>query len=165
MSTFLDSLESSAIGTWVTQSPAGFYILLAFHAVGMAMVVGVMMVVSLRLLGVARNISASALPKLVNFSWVGFFINAVSGICLFIGEANKMFNNWSFRWKIFFVAVGMISTYIMSRTILKPAAAGDISKLNSQSAKFQAIFLMLVWVGVICAGRWIAYIGQIEGTG
>lgn len=157
-----ESLENSAIGTWVSQSPAGFYILLAIHSTGMAMVVGVMMVISLRLLGFAPKISLEALPKLARFSWVGFWLNFASGVMLFIGEASKMFYNWSFRFKILFVAIGMVLTYILTRTVLKPAAAGNTSVASSQSAKLQAVLNMLIWVAVICAGRWIAYIGQIE---
>ncbi|MGD9843474.1 MAG: DUF6644 family protein [Steroidobacteraceae bacterium] len=155
---FLQWMEGSAVGTCVMQSPAGFYILLGFHAVGLAMVVGVMAVVSMRILGVAKGISAAALPKLVKLSWAGFWINACSGVFLFIGEADKMFHNNTFRWKIFLVAVGMISTYIMNRTILIPAAAGNTSLINGSSAKFQAIFSILVWLAVITTGRMIAYL-------
>lgn len=161
----LDTLENSALGTWVTQSGSGFYVLLAIHGLGMAMVVGVMMVVCLRVLGTVRGVTPAALPKLTKFSWVGFWLNFASGVCLFTGEANKMYNNWSFRWKILLVIVGMITTYTMTKKVLVPAAAGDTARLSSQGARLQAVFLMLVWLGVICCGRWIAYIGQIEGTG
>lgn len=161
----LDSLESSGIGTWVTQSASGFYILLGFHSIGLGLVVGVMMVVSMRVLGLVRGISPAALPNLVTLSWYGFWMNAISGLLLFVGEANKMFYNWSFRWKIMLVAVGMYLTYTLTRNVLKPAAAGDTARLESQAARTQAIILMLVWLGAIFAGRWIAYLGQIEGTG
>ena len=80
----LDWMEQSAVGTCVSQSAAGFYILLAIHSVGLAMVVGVMLVVSMRLLGVAQGISPQALPKLVRLGWWGFWINAFSGVFLCI---------------------------------------------------------------------------------
>lgn len=158
----LDTLEGSALGTWVTQSGAGFYVLLAIHGIGLAMVVGIMMVVCLRVLGLVRGVSPAALPKLTSLSWVGFIINFISGLALFTGEANKMWYNWSFRWKIVLVIVGMITTYTLTKSALRPAAAGDVGKLDTQGARFQALFLMLVWLGVIFAGRWIAYLGQID---
>lgn len=161
----LDSLENSGIGTWVTQSGSGFYILLAFHSIGMGLVVGVMMVVSMRVLGLLRGISPAALPKLAGLSWYGFWINAISGALLFTGEANKMFYNWSFRWKIICVVVGMFVTYQLTRNVLKPAAAGDTARLESQGARTQAIVLMLIWAAAIFCGRWIAYLGQMEVPG
>jgi hypothetical protein len=157
LSTF-DWMEQSAVGSCVMQTPMGFYILLAIHSVGLAVIVGVMLVISLRLLGVARGISAGALPKLITLGWWGFWINAVSGISLFIGEANKMFGNTTFRWKLFLIFVGMTSAYILNKTILKPAAAGDLSKLDSSSAKNQAYFSIFIWLAVITTGRMIAYI-------
>lgn len=155
---FFDMLEQSAVGTCVSQSGSGFYILLAFHSVGLAMVVGVMMVTSMRLLGLLKGISASALPKFVTIGWWGFWINAISGVTLFIGEPNKMWANHTFRWKLFLIFVGMTSTSIMNKTILKPAAAGDLSKLLSGSAKAQAAFSVMVWLAVIITGRMIAYL-------
>jgi hypothetical protein len=156
--TTLQWMEQSAVGTCVMQSAAGFYILLGIHSVGLAIVVGVMMVVSMRLLGVARGVSAAALPKLVKLGWAGFWINAVSGLILFIGEADKMFYNNTFRWKILLVAVGMTSTYFMNKTILKPAAAGNIGLLDSGAAKGQAILSLMLWLAVITTGRMIAYL-------
>jgi len=159
----LDWMEQSAVGTCVAQSPSGFYVMLAFHSVGLAMIVGVMMVVSMRLLGVAKGISVAALPRLVTIGWWGFWINAISGVTLFFGEANKMFGNTTFRWKLFLIFVGMTSTYIMNKTVLKPAAAGDLGKLTSSSAKRQAIFSIMIWLAVIITGRMIAYITESGG--
>ena len=154
----LDSLEQSALGTWVASSTAGYYIMLAFHAVGLSMIVGAMMVIDLRILGVARGISAAAQPRLVTLGWWGFWINALSGVALFFSEANKMFYDNTFRWKLFLIFVGMISTSALNRTILKPAANGDVARLESGSAKAQAIFSLLLWLAVITVGRMIAYL-------
>lgn len=158
--TTLDWMEQSAVGACVSQTPSGFYILLAIHSVGLAAIVGVMLVVGLRLLGVARGISAQALPKLVNIGWWGFWLNAASGLTLFIGEANKMFYNTTFRWKLFLIFIGMTSAFILNKSILKPAAAGDLSKLDSSSARNQAYFSIFIWLAVITTGRMIAYITE-----
>jgi hypothetical protein len=96
----LDWMEQSAVGACVAQTAAGYYIMLGFHSVGLAMVVGGMMIVSLRLLGFLRGISAAALSKIVTIGWWGFWINAISGVFIFVSEANKMYYDrncfWSF---------------------------------------------------------------------
>jgi Family of unknown function (DUF6644) len=158
--TTLDWMEQSALGVCIAQSWGGYYIMLGFHSLGLAIIVGALMVVDLRILGIARGISAQALPKLVTIGWWGFWINFVSGVALLFSEANKMFYDNTFRWKLFLIMVGMITTTIFKKTILAPAATRDAALLNTGSAKLQAIFSLAIWVAVIIVGRMIAYLGQ-----
>lgn len=154
--TVLDWMEQSGLGEWVAISPYGYYLMLAFHSVGLAMLVGAMMVIDLRLLGVAKGIDLSALERLRKFAWWGFAINAVSGVAVFFSEANKMYFNATFRWKILLVFIGIIALAVMSRTVLRPIAVsgGPITA----NAKVQAAFSLAVWTAVIIVGRMIAYI-------
>jgi hypothetical protein len=158
--TTLDWMEQSALGSCIAQTPQGYYIFLAIHSIGLAMIVGALLVVDLRILGAARGISARALPKLVTIGWWGFWINAISGVVVFFSEANKMFYDNTFRWKLFLILIGVITTYILSKSVLKPAAAGDIARLDTGSAKAQAIFSIMLWVAVIVVGRMIAYLTE-----
>lgn len=154
----LDWMEQSALGACVAQSTAGYYIMLAFHSIGLAMIVGAMMIVDLRILGFARGISMQALPRFVTIGWWGFWINAISGVAIFFSEANKMYINVTFRWKLFLILIGVITTMIFDRSILRPAAAGDVARLDSGSAKAQAVFSLGIWLAVIIVGRMIAYL-------
>ena len=158
--TTLDWMEQSALGVCIAQSWGGYYIMLGFHSMGLAMIVGALMIVDLRILGVARGISAQALPKLVTIGWWGFWINALSGVAIFFSEANKMYYDNTFRWKLFLIAIGMITTWWFSRNILGPAATRDAAVLDTGSAKVQAIFSFALWVAVIIVGRMIAYLGN-----
>lgn len=158
--TALDWMEQSALGVCIAQSWGGYYIMLGFHSLGLAMIVGALMIVDMRILGVARGISAQALPKLVTIGWWGFWINFISGVALLFSEANKMFYDNTFRWKLFLIAIGMITTYIFKRTILMPAATRDAAVLDTGNAKLQALFSFALWVAVIIVGRMIAYLGQ-----
>ncbi len=161
--TTLQWMEQSALGSCVAQTSAGYYIMLAFHSLGLAMIVGALMVIDLRLLGVARGISAKALPRFVNIGWWGFWINAISGVAVFFSEAEKMYYDNTFRWKLFLILIGVISTYIMNNKVLKPAAAGNAAKLHSGSAKLQAIVSLCIWLAVIIVGRMIAYLTEFTG--
>lgn len=159
----LEWMEHSALGVCISQSWGGYYIMLGFHALGLSIIVGAMMVVDLRILGVARGISAQALPKFVTIGWWGFWVNAVSGVALLFSEATKMYPDHTFRWKLFLILIGMITTSIFNRTILKPAATLDAGLLNTTSAKLQAIFSIAIWLAVITTGRMIAYLGAGPG--
>lgn len=154
--TVLDWMELSALGEWVATSSHGYYVMLAFHSVGLAMLVGSMMVVDLRLLGRLQGIELKALERLSKIAWYGFVINALSGVGVFFSEANKMFFNPTFRWKILLVFIGVIALAIMQRTVLWPIAQPG-ARITT-NAKVQAAFSLAVWTAVIVVGRMIAYI-------
>jgi hypothetical protein len=160
--TTLDWMEQSALGACVAQSPAGYYIMLGFHAVGLAMIVGVMMVISMRLFGLLRGISAAGLPKFITLGWWGFWINAVSGVAIFFSEANKMAYYLYFWVKIALVFAGIASLAIMNRTLLRPALS-DVSKLEGRSAKVQGAIAVIIWLAVIIVGRMLAYLTEFTG--
>jgi hypothetical protein len=157
----LDWMEQSALGLCVSSSHSGYYLMLGFHSLGLAMLVGALMVVDLRILKVVRGIPAEALPKLVWLGWWGFWINAVSGVAVFFSEANKMFYDNTFRWKLSLIAIGVVSTLVLSRTVLVPAAARGAALLDGSSARIQASFSLLLWIAVIIVGRMIAYLAKV----
>ena len=154
--TILDWMELSGLGQWVATSTHGYYVMLAFHSVGLAMLVGSMMVIDLRLLGRLQGIQLNALERLSKIAWYGFVVNAVSGVAVFFSEANRMFVNPTFRWKIFLVFVGVIALAVMQRTVLRPIVAPGAP--ITTNAKLQAAFSLAVWTAVIVVGRMIAYI-------
>jgi hypothetical protein len=154
--TALDWMQASALGEWVATSPSGYYVALGFHAIGLAMLVGTMMVINLRLLGQLQAIHLVALKPLSRFAWAGFAINALSGVALFFSEANKMFYADVFRWKILLVFTGVLALVVMGRTVLRPIAASG--SVIAASAKVQAILSIAIWIAVIIVGRFIAYL-------
>lgn len=159
----LDSMEQSALGVWVSASPAGYYIMLAFHAIGLAMLVGSVWVIDLRLLGFVRGISEKAMAGLVKFAWWGLLINALSGVALFFSEANKAFYSWSFRIKISLMVMGVISTVILNKTVLLPVRVAGVAPAGG-SAKAQAYLSMALWASVIVVGRMMSYLTEFSGN-
>lgn len=157
----LDWMEQSAVGVCVAQSEAGYYIMLGFHAVGLAMVVGTVIMLDLWLLGLMRGIRAEASAGLIRFAWFGLLVNALSGVALFFSEANKAFYSTSFRIKISLMVLGVISTVILNRTVFQPAS---LSAQLPRHAKSQAWLSIALWLSVIVVGRLMSYLtadGQV----
>ena len=153
----LDWLEQTSLGVWVASSPYGYYIMLAFHSIGLAMLVGMIVVIAMTLLGVNTGVTARSCQRLLKIAWWGFAINALSGVALFFSEANKMFFNTSFRWKILLVFIGVVAMAIINRTVLRPIAISGQDAI-APSAKTQPGFSLTVWLAVIVIGRMIAYL-------
>jgi hypothetical protein len=164
MTIMLDALEQSALGLWVMTSPAGYYIMLAFHAMGLAMLVGAVVVIDLRLLGFVRGIDEKAMAGLVKFAWWGLAINVVSGVSIFIGEANKAFHSNSFRLKILLMVCGVISTVILNKSVLQPIIQKNGASAASTTARAQACISLALWASVIIMGRLMSYWTEFSGT-
>lgn len=157
--TILDWMEQSGLGIWVAQSPAGYYIMLAFHSVGLAALVGAAYVIAFRLLGFLKPIPLTALDRFYKIGIFGFYINLLSGIAIFFSEANKAFHSNSFRWKILLVVLGMICTVTIHKTVLQ-RTDNLLSGKVPASAKTLAAISFVLWTATIIVGRMMAYLTE-----
>jgi hypothetical protein len=154
----LDYLQNLALADWVRSSPSLFAYtgVLTAHAVGLAIVVGVNTIIALRLLGVAPGIPLAGLRKLYSIVWVGFFINLVSGLLLFIAEAHTMAAMWVFWAKLIFVALGMIVAELLKRLYFGDVgnvAAGVVTRVGRNLA----IISLVCWYLALIVGRLTGY--------
>jgi len=158
----LRSLEKSGVGAWVRESEWGYAIVLCAHAVGMAIVVGILFVINARVLGYGRGVGLGQLRRLAGLAWIGFAINAVSGVMLFAGNARRLFETPAFQVKLAFIVLGGIGIWMLWRALgaeprsLEPGAAA------SSRAKTIAALSLAVWLAAIVAGRTIAYTINFE---
>src|SRR6266699_233417 len=111
---FLQAIEETGFSTWLreSESPFAFYFILLFHTFGLALLVGANAVVDLRLLGVARAIPLAPLKRLFGIMWIGFAMNAVTGILLVIASPTKALTNLDFYIKLAFIG---FAVWVMQR--------------------------------------------------
>ena len=150
---FLTWLENSGVGIWIRESLWGYPIVLSSHAVGMAVVVGMVTMIDIRVLGFASKIPISSFNSLFNLTWAGFALNFVSGCLLFTGDPVKFYLSNPFRIKISLIILGMISVWLLLRAV-KDTDTGPASS----KARYIAILSLLFWFGAITAGRLTAYL-------
>lgn len=155
--TILDWMEQSGLGIWVAQSPAGFYIMLAFHSLGLAILVGTAYVTNLRVLGLLNPIPLTALDRFYKIGLYGFYVNALSGTAIFFSEANKAFYSNPFRWKIFLMILALIATMMLHKTALQ--RLDNLGGRMPASAKALAGMSFVLWTATIIVGRMMAYLG------
>ena len=160
----LDYLQNLALANWVRSSPSlfAYSTVLTAHGVGLGIVVGVNTVIALRLLGVARDIPLVALQRLYGIVWIGFFINLVSGLMLFIAEAHTMAAMVAFWGKLTFVALGMIVAELLKRYYFSDLAnvqAGVVTRVGRNLA----IVSLVCWYLALIVGRLTGYPDLVNG--
>src|SRR6185369_5212958 len=112
MGPFLHALQNSAFSAWVVGSDSiwAYPMILTMHTVGLGIVVGSAVVIDLRLLGVGPAIPIAEVRRVFPMFWVGFLINLVSGVMLFVSEAADKATQPVFLIKLLLVIAGVIVT-------------------------------------------------------
>ena len=160
----LVSIESTALGVWVRQSPSllAFPTILALHTVGLGFLVGVSATIDLRILGFGSRkrpgSTASATASMEAYypiMWVGFWVNAASGVVLTIAFATVRLTDPFFYLKLVFIALAVAVIYLI-RNRLRDPSLDEISMLPT---KFLALASLVCWTGAIVTGRLLAYFG------
>jgi putative copper export protein len=119
------------------------------------MLVGSVLMINLRLLKVVgtdqtlRQTSDRFGPWLT----IALCTLLTSGLLLIIGEPVRELVTFSFWFKMFLIVVG---STIAAMFRMRLNRQGE-SLADSSSARFWAIFTLVVWIGVIFLGRLIAY--------
>ncbi len=163
MSGFLVWLESTGLAAWTRESPSlwAYPTILTLHTVGLSIVVGASAVVDLRLLGAAPRILVGALSPLFAFIWIGFVVNAGSGVLLFIADATNKAGQTVFYIKLACIAAALIVTS-MTRSVVAADALPQLGSGGAASegprARTLAGLSLLLWAAAITAGRLMAYL-------
>jgi hypothetical protein len=155
-------LEETDLSVWLRESDWGHPIMLCFHAVGMAIVVGVSLMFSARVLGYSKDFPLAAFDKLFGLAWFGFAMNAVSGTLLYIGEPRRLLMTPAFLIKMVLIIFAGFSLWILARTLHGERLPGaDVAlpgpDVVTPNAKVAAIFPIVLWLGAILAGRLVGY--------
>ena len=142
-------IEETAIALWVGESLWAYPLLLSLHVVGLAVIVGVVVMLDLRLLGLFKGLQVDSFLPLMKFAWVGFLINAMSGLLLFSSQASYFVTNVPFLLKISLIFAGAVITGILQHRIRNAKGA---------SSRAIAVISLVAWIGAIVNGRLIAYL-------
>ena len=129
------------------------------HFIGMALLVGIVGVLDLRMLGVAKGLPVAPLQRLVPWAVLGFAINLVTGAIFVSSSPGNYASSWAFRFKMLFIltaGVNVLVFYVsgLARDIGNVGAGEDAPR----SAKIVAVISLCMWLGVMFWGRMLPYL-------
>lgn len=148
----LESISQTALVRWTAESDWGYPIVLTSHAIGMALVVGILLMFDLRVLGLASTISFGSLRNYFRVAWLGLIVNACSGTLLFLANYTAFLHNTAFLTKISLLALGGIATWMLAREVSASPANQPTTR-----ARILAYVCIAIWLGAIVAGRIVGY--------
>ena len=152
------SLEASAFAEWVRTSYVGYPTLLTLHSIGMAIMVGLVLVVCLRLLGKFERIPLISLERMLVLAWVGFAINLLSGAAIFTMAATVFATKGLFLLKLAAVLTGAGLAAYMQQMLKREAAGWANGGSVPGGLRNLAAVSLSLWGLAIVTGRLTAYL-------
>jgi len=155
----LGSLESSKLATGIRDSLYMFPVIESFHVVGLTLVFGTIVIVDLRLLGIAsiRRPFKRITSDIMKWTWAAFALTATAGVLMFITNANTYYHNFFFRTKMVLLLLAGLNMLIFELT-----AGRTVHRWNNDSAappagKAVAMLSLILWISIIFMGRWVGF--------
>jgi hypothetical protein len=157
----LASLESSQFSAWMRGELWGSPLALTVHALGTALLIGFIFIISLRLLGLFDTIAYTSLRRLFPVVWVAFLLQLLSGFALWMVKPTQYSADAAFLLKVGLVIVGFVLTLYLARAMKREAASWEAGTESPPGSGFVGASL-LVWCGVVIAARLTAYLGSLN---
>src|SRR5207248_2755709 len=111
---FLLRLEQLGFSEWIRESSSifAFPTVLLLHTIGMGVAVGISAGIDLRILGIAPALPLAPMEKFIPLLWIGFWVNAATGVVLVIADATRTLTNPDFYVKMVFIGLGLLAVAI-----------------------------------------------------
>lgn len=154
------SIQDSSIGTAIAESTIVFPLIEAVHLLGLALSVGLLLVVDLRLLGlVLPNVPAAKVHhQLRRWIFVGFALTFVSGALLFWSEAGQVIVNYAFIAHALFILVGLANAAFFELRLAPGAPDWKEGPRVPAAARYAGATSLSAWFLVLVSGRLIPYL-------
>jgi hypothetical protein len=154
-------LHASPLGWAVAGGVPGLWPLLAtLHFFGMALLIGCVATIDLRMLGIGKGLPLGPMQRLLPWGMLGFGLNLLSGIGLYAGNPGQ-YQTGPFFFKMLFVVLAGLNALLfytsgLYRTV-NPVGAGQDAPM---AAKLSAVVSLLLWFGVMFWGRMLSFLND-----
>jgi hypothetical protein len=150
------ALQESVLGHAMRSSLALYPAVEILHILGFVVLVGSILALDLRLLGLGRAIPIQPMAQLLlPLSRFGFLLAISMGLLLFSADAAHVVRNPAFQTKLLLIAAALVNIVIAHVGPWRRVALWGAEA--SGGAKVTALVSLLLWPSAVCAGRLIAY--------
>jgi hypothetical protein len=153
---YIDSTRSS---TALRESFYVFPLIEATHVLSLALSVGLVIWFDMRLVGlILRDQPVSAVFRPIRpFMLTGFGITVATGLLLFWSLALRCYGSPFFWAKIAMLLLAGVNIAVYHLTIDRRQASWDDAPVPPFQARAAGLVSLILWVGIIAAGRMMAY--------
>ena len=131
------------------------------HFIGMALLIGIVGLLDLRMLGLLKGLPVQPLNRLLPWGIFGFAMNMATGFLFFAGDPFQYIHNNVFWLKMLFVTLAGVNVGVFYLTGLsrRVESVGGGEEVPG-AAKLVAATSLFLWIGVMYWGRMLPFLGD-----
>jgi len=156
---FMQWLANTPMSVSIRESLWGYPIIETIHVLGLCLFLGFTVMLDLRLLGVAmkRTPASEVCGRLEPWMVGGFIVMLSSGVLLFYGDPAKFYGSIFMRVKFAMLALAGLNVLIFKTGTYRKVREWNMRDATPAGAKIAAALSLTLWIGIVAAGRAIAY--------
>lgn len=152
-------LQNTAFATGLRQSDLLFPLIEGSHILALSVSVGLIITLDLRLLRLALcgEPVSRVMHQVMPWALPGFAVMFVTGLLLFVAQAEKVYTNTFFRYKVLFLVIAGFNALYYQMKFYPKMAEWDLAPAIPTGAKLTAAISLVLWAAIIALGRTMAY--------
>jgi hypothetical protein len=154
---FFEWCQQTWIYNEIANHEAGYPALETLHLFGLTLLLGTLVLICLRLMGVTlkQQPVAELASELGPYQTAGLCLMLVTGPLMFIATAVRCYGNTSFWVKMILLVVALTFHFAYFRKLVRR----DDAHISPGTGKLAAVIALVLWFGVGMAGRSIGFFG------
>jgi len=155
----LNLIEHTYLATLVREGDWGFPLAECLHVLSITTVFGSILMMDLRLLGLASRDSAvtKLSREVLPYTWIAFACAVITGTVIFISKASVYWYNLQFELKFLFMALAAANMLIFHFGAFRRVADWDATLPPPPAARLAGALSIALWITVVFFGRWIGF--------
>jgi hypothetical protein len=155
-----------AIGNWMITTPIydfmvnvgwAFAAAETLHFMALTLLLGSLLVVDLRGMGLMRFIPFEQAHKLIPLAIGAFIVNVITGLSFVFSNPWMYFPNLGFWWKMFFILAAGVNALVFELLVFRRWRKGEKAVADSLTAKITSALSLVFWFTVLILGRFLPW--------
>lgn len=159
---WMNWLEALPFSVAISESQWMFPTIEVVHVVAIAIVFGSIIMLDLRLLGLARRAEGvrALAEEMLPWTWVAFAVAATTGLLMFLSAASRYFENIPFRFKMVMLALAGLNMALFHLTAYRSVGMWDRQMPPPARTRLAGGISLGLWISIVFLGRWIGFIDK-----
>ncbi len=164
LATICQAIQDTQFFTAIRESGLPYPVILSTHLASIGLFGGMILMTDLRILGLAMKSTpvADVVEQFRLWKRIGFVIMVSCGIMLGGAKLTQYYDNPYFQLKMLMLLLVIVHGFVFRKDVYGNPAALDKAPVMPGKAKLAAVLSLVLWIGILSAGRWIAYFERPE---
>jgi hypothetical protein len=156
---FFEWMAQTRASVAMAESVWAFPIVESVHVLSLCLFLGMAVILDLRLLSlVMRDVPVSEVAtRLLPWTTAGFVVMVISGVLTFFNAPVRYYENIFFRIKVVALLLAGVNVWVFHSGIWLKVSDWERDAVAPFRARLAGILSLVLWAGIVVAGRMIAY--------